>query len=523
MDEKIKRVRRTVAIIFALALFLRIYRLDLFPLNHDEVNNTLLSLVNFDKLFGIPVSCFHGFIRPLFICFVFGAKKIFSSPEAILRIPSVIIGVATVFLIYKMASQMYGKKAGIISSLLLCFLPWHVLQSKVGVEPILTPFFGCLISLVLFNSILKKSNFLFLSFCFLLSLGSFYSYETSLLFIPIFLAILLWLRKSLRWLKLKIILLSILVFLVVLFPLLYLCIAGKLSNCLSSFGRVLIYRDIVLKGGWDDLFIGLAVNFKNNIIISFKALFFSSGDYFLFAPALSSPLLIYYLTFFPILFSVFVSFKKREVSDKILLAWLLLGCLGILLSIRTFQARYIIIILPVFIILISRPIAEIFNHADSGSFLKRKLLFLAGILFCTFLVFIESYQLAHYYRIAPTHLEECRLNSYGCKEAAQYLAGISDIENCRIFQSQRMTVLGYFSFFKYGDILHRYENNNKNSPISYYVVWAPESHTEDEWNGLFLDSYNLFKQKFPNEPPIKTIYYPVGLPAIYIFRVEEKI
>lgn len=127
-------------IIFISAFFVRFYDLTLFPLNHDEATWTLRSIENFDKFLGISVTCFHGYIQPFFSYLVFISEKIFSSPEYIVRIPSVIIGVVTVWLIYQLASQMYGKKAGLISALLLAFLPWHVIQSRIGVSLILTPF-----------------------------------------------------------------------------------------------------------------------------------------------------------------------------------------------------------------------------------------------------------------------------------------------------------------------------------------------------------------------------------------------
>ena len=141
--------------IFALAFFVRVCNLSLFPLNHDEATWSLRSIDNFDKFLGLPVACFQGYIQPFFSYVVFFTKKIFSNPIYAVRIPSVVIGVATVILIYKLAKEMYGQKSGLISSLLLCFLPWHVIQSRIGVSLILTPFFGCLIFFVLTRAIRK--------------------------------------------------------------------------------------------------------------------------------------------------------------------------------------------------------------------------------------------------------------------------------------------------------------------------------------------------------------------------------
>lgn len=175
-----------VIFILALAFFVRVYNLALFPLNHDEATWSLRSISNFDKFLKIPIACFQGYIQPFFSYLIVFTNKILSHPVYIVRIPSVIIGVATILLIYELAKEMYGRRAGLVSSFLLCFLPWHVIQSRIGVSLILVPLFGCIIFLALLKSINKKNNLWFFLSWFFLGLGSFYTYQVSLLFIPIF-------------------------------------------------------------------------------------------------------------------------------------------------------------------------------------------------------------------------------------------------------------------------------------------------------------------------------------------------
>jgi len=140
------------------------------------------------------------------------------------------------------------------------------------------------------------------------------------------------------------------------------------------------------------------------------------------------------------LFSIFISFCRREVSDKILLIWLGLGGLGAISGVKFFQARYIIILVP-FLIVIAKLFAEIFNYAIKKAFFKCRLLFFTGIFLCTGLIFTEVFQIVHYYQIAPFNLEECRFNSYGCKEAAQYLSRVPDIKNYGIITDSSMEPL----------------------------------------------------------------------------------
>ena len=498
-------------VIFVLAFLVRIYRLDIFSLNHDEATWSLRSLDHFNRFAGIPVTCFDGYIQPFFTYLVFLTNKIFSSPAYTVRLPAVIVGTGTVIVIYELGKEMYGKKAGVISSLFLCFLPWHVIQSRIGVSLILTPFFGCLIFLALLKSIHKKSNLWFLLSIFLLAIGSFYTYQVCVLFLPISLFILLYLRRSLPWLSRKIVLASVLLFLIALYPLIHLQLAGRV-DFLGSFYRG--YHQNPFKG---NILVNLFNNFRANTPVAFKTLFLASQGRILYGAAFTSALLIAWPGLFLCLASLIISLWRRKVSDKILLIWLGLGWLGALSGLSGFEARQVIILLPVLLILIGRFITWIFDYAIERTLLKRRLLYLAGALLSVSLVFAEGFQLAHYYRIAPFDLEECRRNSYGCEEAAQYLSQIPDIRNCRIISDTRMTVDAYHSRY----LLNR--SKGEATGCVYYVLWAPESHPEDYWGGLFTRLYRSFQQRHPDKLPIKTICYPHGPPAIHIFKVEKLI
>jgi len=497
-------------IIFIAAFFVRSYKLAIFPLNHDECRWILPSVEHFDKFMKIPVSCFNGYVHP-FICYlVFFSRKIFSSPIYIVRMPAVIIGVATVILTYKLAKEMYGRKAGLIAGVLLCFLPWHVIQSRIGVEVILTPFFGCLIFLTLIRSIRKQSNAWFLCSCSLAAIGSFYTYQVSLLFMPIFGVALFFLRKDLRWLKPKIILLSILIIAIIVLPLIFLQMSGQIEEYLRTPYQK-YYQDGEFNNSTGMFFRRALVNFKNNSPIVFESLFIASRGRILNGRALDSALLINWASLFIILFSVFISFRRRGVSDNILLVWAFLGSLGALSGVRFSAPRYSIIVLIPFLILMSKAIAEIFNYSAKKTFFKRGSLFLAGIILCAGLVSAEIFQLVRYYFTAPMHVEEWRWNSYGCEEAALYLSKIPDIEKYQVVSDRRMTTVTYL---KYLGI-----SVEDRSEVAYYVIWASEPWPEDYADGLFSRMRKDFRDRHPDAAPIKTIYYPNGQAAIYIFKV----
>jgi len=511
--------------LFGLAFLARFFHLRLFPVTHDEAAWTFGSLNNFDKFMGIPVACFHGYIQPFFSYLVFFTNKVFISPEFILRVPAVIIGSATVTMVYILGKEMYGRKTGLFSSFLLCLLPWHVIQSRVGVSVILTPFFGCLIFLSLFKAINKKNNLWFFLSWFFLGVGAFYTYQNSLLFIPIFLATLLFLRKELHWLKFNIFILSIIVFLIIVYPLIHLQITGQIPE---YFGKVygMYYNYDNFKVSLSDLLFKSFVNFRGNIFESFKGLFFTEYS-FQFGKALHYPALINFLSLLIIVLSIALSLYYRKAADKIILIWLVLGYIGSISGVRLHDVRYIIIVLPVFLILMGRFIAEIFNRMPKKVSFRRVTLFFLGVSLFLTLAFSEISQLTKYYLSAPADLEECRMNSYGCKETALYLSKIPGIEAHRIVSDAWMEPLFvYLNYYLPNKKIISGFNRELNMTRQelreeiYYLVWAPESHPQDYREGMYGWLWKNVQMQYPKLSPVHTVYYPNGYPAIYIFKVK---
>ncbi len=70
------RFKVLLCFIFVLSFLLE-HITTLFPLNHDEATWAIGSLSNFDKFMGIPVSCFHGYIRPFFSYLTFLQTRFF--------------------------------------------------------------------------------------------------------------------------------------------------------------------------------------------------------------------------------------------------------------------------------------------------------------------------------------------------------------------------------------------------------------------------------------------------------------
>lgn len=485
----------------------------------DEVE-FLDSLNAFRTFFHIPITCYGGHLQPLYGFLISLVKKLIPlSPIYLARIPSVIIGTATVFLTYQLTKAMYGKRTGLIAASLLCCLPWHVIQSRLGISVILIPFFGCLIFLSLFNAIHKKSKGWFFISYLPLVIGSFYSYQAGLAYIPIFVVIILFLKKDLFWLDRKVIVMWLLFFLMSILPFICLHVCGKI-NFFNGFYRN--YHTSLFQGSF---LINFVTNLKNNGLLAAKGLFFNSlGAKLPYSPTLQSPLLINLVVLFIIIISIAIFLRCRKPQDKIILIWFGLGyvcsfsCIAFLTrgGNYIFFPRYMISALVPSIILLSRFIDVLLIYSKK-CFSDKKILFYIGICLWMGLIFTECAQLARYYKIAPTNLEECRVNNYGCGEAAEYLKSLPDIKDYGIVFDNWMEPLKF-----YLDLSIWFNSWNSQSKTGlYYIIWAPQSHPEELWDGFFSRLYISFKQKYPNELPIKIIYYPNGLPAINIYKIRD--
>jgi 4-amino-4-deoxy-L-arabinose transferase-like glycosyltransferase len=554
--------------IFLFALSIRLYHIDSLPVNHDEAKYARILLERGEtvlKFIRINTRFFYPFQFPPFLIAHLPAFRIYSLNKYIfyLRLPAAVIGAVTVFLTYILAKRMYGQKEAALASLLLCFLPWHILQSRIMLPAIWIPFFGCLIFLCFFNSIREENIILkaawFLLSCVLLKVSL--VYESGLLFIPIFLVTLLYLNK-----KIKFKIIATAIALLFISPVIYTIVKWG-NQFWGSFYRT--YHQNIFEG---NLLLNIAKNFKNNFGFAIRQLFFNfKYSTLLYGKTLKSPLLIHPIVFIIFLLSLVTACWRRKAADKILLTWLSLGFFPAIVGIDFFQPHYILIILPPLVILIGRFIADILNNTIFiNRVIKKEFLLIIGTLIFGFLLQAEIIQWTNFYNLAPFDLDECRNNSFGSKEAAEYLQQLPDIEKYYIILDVRMPVDFYFSYFLlssgksnfyniseqrkksweywnrrfYVDIISVVTEKIKAGGIdklragryniypSYtyirgleaskkiFLLWAPESHPVNYWNGEFRHRYDTFKKVYPHEKLTKTIYYPNGLPAIYIFEIE---
>lgn len=510
-----------VFIIVGIAIFVRFFKLDILPINHDEAFWTWWSVKESSpnevmSYVGIPI-LFGGIFRPLFSFCVFISDIFLRNPHYILRIPAALIGSLTILLNYIFVKKTLSQKTAVFSSLWLAVLPWHVIFSRTGEEKILVPLFGIIIFYTLYEALSKKNKIFFILSCAFLAIGSFYTYQPAVVFVPIFLLSLLVLHKEFTILKHSTLIYGFGMFLLLIHPFIVLQINSK-YNIIGSFYRFYHWTNI-----HDNFFIVvIAKNALTNISLIIKGLFFTPNSYFMYGSALKSPLLIHWISLILVIGGIIVALKKHSIMHKILLCWFIVSLFAVTFFINLLEARYLLIILPVPIILG----ADFLKYLSEQKYLKN----IGYGLFATILLLTVE-ELYSYDTISPTHYETCRQNSYGCNQAAEYLLTHPDIQDSLIITDDRMSPLKIYLEYKAGNHLNKPEiisnallsiKGLKTQKTIYYIIWAPESHPHEYWDGGFRKLYNLFKEMYPKAIPIHIISYPNNFPAIKIYKILSR-
>jgi len=240
---KINKAVFFLILILSLATCLRLWKLDSIPpsLYSDEANlgyNAYSILKTFRDEHGIflPVSLrsFGDWKPPLPAYLMIPPIYLFGLNEFSVRLPSAILGVGSVFLIYRLVnliflSASFRGKAALLSAFFLALSPWHLLQSRASMLVMVALYFLQLGVYFFLKGKTDRRNFYWGSFFLTVT---FYAYYGMRLISPLLFLILIiynyreFFRKKI-WLK------SFLIVLLMITPL----ILGFIKNPDVVFGR----------------------------------------------------------------------------------------------------------------------------------------------------------------------------------------------------------------------------------------------------------------------------------------------
>ncbi len=440
-----KSINIIIVIIFiiVIAAILRLIALDRFPagFNADEaaIGYNAYSLLQTGKdeygtTFPFVFKSFGDFKPGLYFYIVMPFVAILGLNEWAVRIPSALLGIATVILIYFLAKEIFqSKKIGILSAFLLAISPWHIHFSRGGWETNAATFFVTL-GVFLFIKGLKNWKFLFWST--VSFLASMYTYQSPRLIVPVLLIILFFLYRGklisiLRIIELKKTILWVALLVLLTIPLVIQFISGTGSTRFSGLSFLSdtgpIARINELRGEHENLN-RLDTKFIHNKLTSYGPEFL--GHYldhfkpdFLFING--DPIIRnkvpetgqFYLTL-----SLFLAvgllglINAKYEHKKLILAWILIAPAASSMTYQTPHAlRALTLVIPLTLVIGYGAGLALGLLGKLGSLGKLGVLGLSLILTFEFVHYLESYYI-HYPKRYPQAFE------YGFKEMVQKLS-----------------------------------------------------------------------------------------------------
>lgn len=134
-----------------ISLFFLFFLFRFFHLGHNDFW--------YDEIFTLNISrCpWHNWNAPLYYILIHYWTKIFGISEFSLRLPSLIFSFCSVILLYFLGKELFNKKVGFISSILIGLSPFHIWYAQEARDYAMILFFGLLSSL-LFHRGLKNGK-----------------------------------------------------------------------------------------------------------------------------------------------------------------------------------------------------------------------------------------------------------------------------------------------------------------------------------------------------------------------------
>ncbi len=154
-----------VALILLVAAFLRLYRIaDYMTFLGDEGRDVLVVyniLHGHLTLLGPTASVGGFFLGPIYYYFMAPFLWLFNYDPVGPAVMVALIGILTVFLIYKVGAEFFNKKTGILAAFIYSISPLVIAYSRSSWNPNPLPFFSLLTLYTLYKAITKNKLLLF--------------------------------------------------------------------------------------------------------------------------------------------------------------------------------------------------------------------------------------------------------------------------------------------------------------------------------------------------------------------------
>src|SRR3990167_7350537 len=331
-----------IILILIAGLILRIYKINQSLWLDEAINVTFVKNLNLKSL--ITEYSIGDFHPPLYHILMRGWILLFGTSEFSIRLPSVIFGLATVYVVYLIGRKLFEEKTALIAATLIATSPLHIYYSQEARMYMMAAFLAS-VSVYFFVSIIKKDNFFYWIGFIISTALVLYSDYLPYFILPAYICYLLIFRKNIPKSVKKTFIPSFILISVLVLPW-FLVFPKQLSAGLSTASIFPTWASVVGSSSFKDLLITYVkfvigrISHDNNLIYAF-----------LFAPAGAIFALLLFLSFF-------------RLSNLRFLLWLwlmipLLGAFLISFFIPVFAYFRLIFVLPAFYLLIAASITLI--------------------------------------------------------------------------------------------------------------------------------------------------------------------
>lgn len=549
MWEKIKNNFTVIALIsiVSLSFLLRFWALSTNPpsLTWDEgswgVNAYSLSTSGKDE-FGkfLPLTyleSFGDFKPPMYAYLSVIPVWLFGLNEFSVRFMSAFLGSLTVLLTYFLVKELFytakqKENIALVSAFLLSISPWHILLSRAAFEANVASFFIILGVLLFLIATRSERNIKFLLLSLLSFLAALYTFNTSRVFLPLFVFFLFFLKKNilLRFWK-KVMLLLILPILLAI-PLVLFMITPQAQ---LRFQEVNIFSDISViertnqeMANSGNSFISkiihnrrlaYAVEYMNHYLDNFnpKFLFINGDGNPKFSIQDVGQMYLWELPF--LIVGFLILFRKKDGAWVILPIWILLGVVPAATARETPHALRIETIIPALQIVSAYGI--VFMITVINTFIKKeKYRNIIWIGCCLIVVFSLSYFLHNYFNNYPiTYASEWQ---YGYKQAISFTENNkSKYEKIYFTQDLGRPYIYIMLYGKYPvDILQKDADVSREALGFVHVdrlskYYFPKVLPNPEAGNLYVN----VPGKIPGGVKIlQTVYFPNGKPSLIMYE-----
>jgi len=513
-------------LILLLAALLRLYRLGYNPpsLHWDEtaIGYNAFSIFKtgrdeYGNLLPLIFKSFGDFKPGLYIYLVVPSVALFGLNELAVRLPSAVIGILTVWLVFQLTFLLFKKKPlSLFASLALSISPWHLQFSRGAWEANLALFLVLLGIFSFLKAEAKKFKWLYLSVAsFALTL---FAYQSSKLFVPLIIfGLLLCFAKKIKVLPKKHLLINFVLLLIIALPIYFSIFSGgggrlKVMSIFSYPRQEGEIQEILKQDNNNQILFklfhteplalgrGILERYFNHF--SGKFLFFE-GDWS--TPRHNVPYagVLYYFDFFLLSLGAYWLIRQNSSASKFIWFWLLIAPLPAALSRDSIQAvRSLNMVFPLMVI-IGAGIYQTYFWLKNQ---KKAIYVLCSLFYVLFYLWNIFYYLDQYYIHYP--IQSSQYWQYGYKNLVNKIYPIRNNYSQIIMTPKYGQPYIYWLFYtKYNPLNYQKQANLTENP------WGDVGQVEKIDNVEFRNIYwpsdrSLTKSLFigtEEEIPLKDI------------------